>query len=117
MTNTQRLMLAAVIVGLGALGYAAFTVAPNADYPQPQQQPARDDDMAAFLSHTLDGHPGHLCELRDHHAGYTYTPHRYPRTTGGEITAVIHHGFSPMRVPRGTPDEQWIISPPSEVMF
>jgi hypothetical protein len=53
---------------------------------------------------------------QDHHAGYVYTPHRFPRTTGGEVTAAIHRGFSPMRVPRSE-DVQWLIAPPSEVSF
>ena len=117
MTRAQSLMLAAAVVVAGALAYAAFAVAPNADYPQPPRQAAPDDDMAAFLSHTLDGYPGHVCELKDHHAGYVYTKHRYPRVTGGEITAVIHRGFAPMRVPANTPDAQWIVAPPSEVMY
>jgi len=80
----------------------------------PPKQPVPEDDLHAYLN----PHPDHpvICGQADHHAGYTYTPHRYPRVCGGEITAAIHRGFSPMRVPN-VADAQWIIAPPSEVMF
>jgi uncharacterized membrane protein YagU involved in acid resistance len=83
-------------------------------FNQPPRQPQPDDDLARMT----DPHPDHplFCQPEDHHAGYTYTPHRYPRVTGGEITALIHRGFSPMRVPRSA-DVQWLIAPPSEVSF
>ena len=78
---------------------------------QPQHQPQPDDDLARL---TDSGAPH--CHPQQHHAGYVYTPHRYPRTTGGEITAVIHRGYSTMRVPSSR-DVQWLIAPPSEVAF
>lgn len=82
----------------------------------PAAQPEADTDLEEAMDHSPDGHNGRLCLPSEHHAGYTYTPHRYPRTTGGEITALIHRGFSPMRVPNVS-DVQWLIAPPSEVMF
>jgi hypothetical protein len=87
---------------------------PTGYMTQPPKQAEPDDDLARLL----DPHPDHpiFCQPEDHHAGYTYTKHRYPRTTGGEITALIHGGFSPMRVPN-VADVQWLIAPPSEVMF
>ena len=78
---------------------------------QPQYQPQPIDDMSRL---TDSGVPH--CHPEQFHAGYFYTPHRYPRVAGGEITAVIHKGFSTMRVPQ-VPDVQWIIAPPSEVMW
>jgi len=117
MTRAQGLMIAGGLILAGGLGLVAFTVSGNADYPAPEKQVPGDADLDPFTAHTLDGHPGHVCEIRDHHAGYTYTVHRYPRVTGGEITAVIHRGFAPMRIPANTPDAGWIASPPSEVMF
>lgn len=80
-------------------------------FNQPPRQASPDDDLAR-----LTGSGAPHCHPEQHHAGYVYTPHRYPRSTGGEITAVIHKGFSTMRVPRDTPDVQWIIAPPSEVI-
>jgi hypothetical protein len=107
---------AAVTVG-GVLAWSAFRASTASGMTQPQMQAQPEDDMMSFTSHTADGHPGIICERQDHHSGYFYTPHRYPRAVGGEITALIHKGFGPMRVPRDTPDAQWIINPPSEAMF
>ena len=80
----------------------------------PPAQPPPDDDLHDLLS----PHPDYpvICHRDDHHAGYVYTPHRYPRVCGGEITAAIHRGFSSMRVPN-VADVQWLIAPPSEVAF
>lgn len=83
----------------------------NTGFNQPQAQPQPDDDLSRL---TDIGAPH--CHPQQHHAGYVYTPHRFPRTVGGEITAVIHRGYSSMRVPMST-DVQWLIAPPSEVMF
>ncbi len=83
-------------------------------FNKPPYQPAPDDDYGLYV----DPHPDHprFCQPEQHHNGYVYTPHRYPRVTGGEITAIIHRGFSPMRVP-DVADVQWLIAPPSEVAF
>lgn len=102
-----------IAIALGALaGLWLFgQMAPTGGFNQPPEQPGPDDDLARM---TYGNAP--YCHPQQHHAGYVYTPHCYPRTAGGEITAVIHRGFSTMRVPRDTPDVQWIIAPPSEVI-
>ena len=84
-------------------------------FGKPQKQLAGDADVDPWTN-APDGHH-HLCRPHQHHHGYIYTPHRYPRTVGGEITAVIHRGYSPMRVPAATPDADWIVSPPTEVAW
>jgi hypothetical protein len=43
-------------------------------------------------------------------------PHRYPQVSGGNITALIHHGWSPLRMSKGM-DSRWITRPPAEVMW
>ena len=91
--------------------YAWQSLRPTGGFNQPPKQPHPDDD----LSRLTDSAAPH-CHPEQHHQGYVYTPHRYPRATGGEITAAIHGGFSSMRVPKG-PDVQWLIAPPSEVNF
>lgn len=45
-----------------------------------------------------------------------YTPHRYPNVSGSNITALVHHGFTPLRK-RAPSDSKWIECPPAEVMF
>lgn len=80
-------------------------------FNQPQAQPQPDDDLARLTDSAVPH-----CHPQQFHAGYVYTPHRYPRVAGGEITALIHRGYSTMRVPNQN-DVQWLIAPPSEVMF
>lgn len=106
-------MLVIVAGGVLLLGRAAFKITANADFNVPQFQQPAENDIARFKSHNLDGHPGHVYE---NHAGYVYTPHRYPRALGGEISALIHNGFSSMRIPCAD-YTQWMTSPPSEAMW
>lgn len=100
-------IVAAAVLGLWLFG----KMRPTGGFSQPAAQPHPDDDVARLT----DGNVPH-CHPQQHHAGYVYTPHRYPRTAGGEITALIHHGYSSMRVPMEQ-DVQWLIAPPSEVIF
>lgn len=102
-------LLAALLLGTRVLGGGQ-----TGGFNKPPAQPQPDDDLHALLN----PHPDYpvVCGRADHHHGYVYTPHRYPRACGGEITAVIHRGFSTMRVP-DVQDVQWLIAPPSEVAF
>jgi hypothetical protein len=43
-------------------------------------------------------------------------PHRYPNRSGNNITALIHHGMSPLSK-RAPSDSKWIECPPSNVMW
>jgi hypothetical protein len=43
-------------------------------------------------------------------------PHRYPTASGSNITCLIHHGLSPLRMSKGM-DQRWITRPPAEVMW
>ena len=106
--------LAAAAALVGVLVWTMTGQHPTGGFIQPQKQPQPDDDLAQLTN----PHPDHplFCQPEQHHAGYVYTPHRYPRVAGGEITAVIHRGFSSMRVPNIN-DVQWLIAPPSEVLF
>ena len=45
-----------------------------------------------------------------------FTPHRYPRVCGGELTTVIHYGHSRLTVPHER-DRNWIVNPPSEAII
>ena len=114
-------MLAVIIalIGYGGFQLTALISGNNGGMPQPGKQAEPDDFEAALRigrMRAIDGHSV-LCHPEDHHSGYVYTNHRYPRNVGGEVTNSIHHGWSMMRVPSGTPDEQWIVSPPSEAAW
>ncbi|HEX8865254.1 MAG TPA: hypothetical protein VF821_06305 [Lentzea sp.] len=110
---------AIVVAAVAYFAYEAVSMMHrNADLTAPPKQPTPDDfEAQARLGwfRAIDGHSV-LCHPEEHHAGYTYTPHRFPRTIGANITAAIHHGYSVMRVPN-VQDVQWIISPPSEVAW
>jgi hypothetical protein len=110
---------AALAVAGGLLGWLAWSQwrsnEPTGGLFAPPAQPPADND---FYRMGLPPDPSapSVVPRAQHHAGYTYTPHRYPRACGGEITAVIHRGFSTMRIP-AVADVQWMIAPPSEVMW
>lgn len=50
----------------------------------------------------------------EHVGGVVNTPHRYPRVVGGEISNLIHNGFSTLTLPHEK-DMTWLSSPPGEV--
>ena len=111
MKTPHWLALALAMGIIGVITWQMVQQDPTGGFNQPPAQPRADDDLARLSSYAQV-----VCLPDEHHAGYTYTPHRYPRTCGGEITATIHHGFSTMRIPNSQ-DVQWMIAPPSEVMF
>lgn len=116
MKSGHYLALLAAAGIVGALMLVMGQQSASAHFNAPPEQPNADDDLSRLQDHSPDGHPSVLCQPQDHYAGYTYTPHRFPRTCGGEITALIHKGYGTMRVPN-VEDVQWLIAPPSEVMF
>ena len=51
----------------------------------------------------------------DQHLGpVAFSPHRYPRDVGVEITTLIHRGWSSVSLPHEK-DMTWLSQPPSEV--
>ena len=111
MKTPHWLMLAVAIGIIAYVGSQMLGQDPTGGFNRPQHQPAADDDLAR-----INAYQDHLCPPSEHYNGYTYTPHRFPRQVGGEITTLIHRGYSSMRVP-SSQDVQWLIAPPSEVMF
>ena|SRR5271165_2674890 len=115
----QWLFIALIVAAVGYAGFELVAkVSENGGMPSPERQPLPDDAEAALRigwHRAIDGHSV-ICHPDEHHAGYTYTKHRYPRSVGGEVTNAIHRGFSSMRVPNVT-DVQWIIAPPSEAAW
>ena len=55
-----------------------------------------------------------LCGPDQHVGGYVFTPHRYPRAVGMELSAVINHGHATLKIPHAK-DMTWLTRPPSEV--
>lgn len=54
-------------------------------------------------------HPNHAVAGQQQ----VFTAHRYPRVSGGNITALIHNGFDQMRKP-APQDTDWFLKPPAE---
>jgi len=110
---------AALAVAAGLIAWLVWgqsrSTQPTGGLNAPPRQPPADNDLYR-MGRPPDPSAPSVVPLAQHHDGYVYTPHRFPRVTGGEITAVIHRGFSAMRVPCAA-DVQWMIAPPSEVMW
>lgn len=57
-------------------------------------------------------HSGHEWHARETGHGHVATRHRYPVRIGGNVTGVMHHGFSSLARP-APQDGDWIYNPPS----
>jgi hypothetical protein len=55
--------------------------------------------------------PGYCCPGQQ----VAPTRQRYPLVSGGNMTAVMNHGMD--RLSQGSPDNDWRVQPPSEVML
>lgn len=75
-------------------------------------QKAGGPSIPAFTEDVNDVFAGHLASASELHQ-VTWTRHRYPARTGGEITAVIHGGWSQARIP-DVPGSGWMTRPPAE---
>lgn len=110
--NQQKLLglgvLALAVIGAATLLYGAFRqVGPLPAWEtQPPAAEGRDDPEP----------DGHCLAAAEHLQGVQFVPHRYPERCGMQLTSVIHHGFSGIRIPQ-SPDARWMTSPPSEAMF
>jgi len=102
------------VVGLGAVAvicYFAFMQA-GSPLPMPEVEIASNggfDPPMSIYEHfdaklTIDGQ--NLVKSR----------HRYPTVTGGNISTLIHRGFSQLRLP-APQDRKWMECPPAEVMW
>lgn len=108
--------LAALAVGGRMLGehlaaQKQATAPPAQAYPTSYEAQARE----SFLVQA-DGHQ-QVCLPEQHFGGYVYEKHRYPRAVGGEVSALLHKGYSTFSVPASSAFSQWIVDPPSEVAW
>jgi hypothetical protein len=101
-------VLLLALVGGGALLYCAFrAIGPAPAWgTQPPAAEGRDDPEP----------DGHCVAAHEHLQGVVFSPHRYPRDCGMNVSAAIHHGWTGIRVPESA-DSRWITSPPSEAIF
>jgi len=72
------------------------------------------EDLAGFAARSVPEPFSRPVIGPDQHDGVVvYTPHRYPRACGAEISAVIHHGWQTMFLPHEK-DMTWLSRPPGE---
>ena len=95
-----------VIFGLGVLtaaglAYAALRAA------GPVIQPTFSEDLMPPIE-------PHLAQVSEHIGDVVFARHRYPARVGGEITAIMHNGWSMASVPT-TAESMWITCPPGNV--
>lgn len=98
------------IVALGAVGLYFLLAGAKASPGGSVKVPAVDtEDWPPFRPP-----PGVPVLGPDQHLnGYVFTPHRYPRVCGGELSALLHHGYSTASLP-AQGDMTWLSNPPSE---
>jgi hypothetical protein len=98
----------AVALAVGVAGALLFTGMRRA--PGGLKVPAREtEDLTPFTP--PPNHP--VLGTFDHLGPVVISPHRYPAGCGGEISAVINHGFATLRLPHAK-DIDWLTRPPSE---
>lgn len=102
-----------VVVGLAVaivFGYMAYASVDIQSYPDIEVAATARLDAPIGMSDEEYVKPGNS------RVPVIYMPHRYPNVSGGNISALIHHGMSPLRkhAPR---DSKWIECPPAEVMY
>jgi len=108
LSKPQAAVLAGALVAAVVLLYCALraTGPLPAWSTQPPAPEGRDDPE-----------PSSVClSAAEHDQGTVFIQHRYPDRCGMQLTSVIHHGYSGIRIPEG-PDARWLTSPPSEAMF
>jgi hypothetical protein len=107
----------ALIAGIAVALYAGSRVigpGRTGGFGKPPKQAVPDDDDDWYAASPHPDYPL-LCHPDQHPAGVVFTAHRFPGHVGGQITTVIHRGWSTFRVPDRVPGVQWIVAPPSEV--
>lgn len=107
MKHLELAVLGLAGVAVAGVGYLAVRSAGPLAAPatQPPREAEQDEEFAP-----------HLCAKSEHLQEVVFLPHRYPERCGMGLTAVIHHGFSGIRIP-ASPEAQWMVNPPSEVAW
>lgn len=113
MADKQRLYLL-VLIGGAILAWLAFRQYENTDQPRYQY---RNFDVIGNMdfSYLAEGGMGEqFCHPDQHSGPVTYLPCRFPVASGGNVAAIINHGFDSLF--NAKPQQaDWMYSPPSEV--
>jgi len=104
-----------LVVALAAVGLLWYIAYQEVDKPT---MPQTETSLTGFNA-SLDACTAHEFfrpETVTLNQELVFTPHRYPNVTGGNISTLIHQGFSALRLP-APQDNKWITCPPGEVMY
>ena len=100
----EHVICAVVLLGAAGLGFAAVRKSGGTG-----ETPGTTESMYGTPT------PNAPVLLEEQHLGpVMYTAHRYPRMAGQEISTLLHHGWSAASIP-ASPEDSWMIKPPSEV--
>lgn len=110
---TSKNMIVVGVVGLGLVALFGYLAYVNVDV---QTFPDVEVAARAGFDGTLAMGPREYITQSNSLVPLVNTPHRYPNTTGDNISALIHHGMDPLRK-RAPRDSRWIECPPAEVMY
>lgn len=103
-----------IVIGAGIVALLIYAARGNTDRPMMKQTEmplAHNTDLDRCTEQEFF-RPYHATENQQ----LGFTPHRYPSTTGGNISTLIHFGMSQLRLP-APQDNMWITRPPAEVMW
>lgn len=109
MSRKQLCVLLGVLAVGGVLVWLAVRASPGGGIKVPARAV---EDVKSFT--VPPGQP--VVGVYDHVGAVVFTPHRYPRVCGGEMSALINGGFGTLQLPHED-DMTWLIRPPSEVSF
>lgn len=106
------------VIGLGVIGLALAVLCGYMAHLSVDVETYPDVEVAAgaSLNTPVTMAPHEFVTDNNSIVPQNYTPHRYPSVSGGNITALIHHGLSPLRK-RAPSDAKWIECPPANVMW
>lgn len=105
-----------LVIGAGIAALFIYMGYSKADTPSPDVELA----MAGGAVSDFLGSCAESEHFLDSHTTATQiistTPHRYPVHVGGNITSLVHRGFTQLRLPSHQ-DAKWFTRPPAEVQW
>lgn len=107
MTGTHKLVIGGLALIALTFGWTAVRASPGGAVKVPA---ANAEDLNFWYSPI----PVPVVAVDDHTGPVIFTPHRYPKLAGGELTTLMHRGWGTAALPADD-DMTWLSQPPSEV--
>ena len=107
LSDGEKIILGLLAVIAGGIAWTAVRASPNGGI----RVPSRASEDVNFWYSPIQAPIVGVDQLMN---GIAYHPHRYPKLCGGEITTLLHRGWSTVSLP-AEGDMDWLSQPPSEV--